>query len=462
MSLYGHHNETTPFLERFAEGATTYTQARAPSTWSLPSHVSMFTGLYPYEHQLNGRDQRLKPGHTIWEDLRDDQDYATAVFSSNPFLTAAPVGLEETFEHSVGMADLPFENAMDPREFVREQGKGAYTAFFREAITSGRPVASLANGVYEKLDRAAPRLLPDAVRNDNSGVRFADKFLEWETEQSGPWAVCVNLMDAHQPYKPAPEYDNWGEEYLHKLQDDIDSIWEFNGGQRPWWQRRALEALYDGSIRQLDAILERIVSRLQRRDVLENTLLIIAGDHGEGFGEPSNIKPGTRAVAHGNGGSHEVLLHVPLVVKIPGQSEGSVDNSVCSLTHLPGLIDSTTGNESENRFPPAEPVVASGYGLNDRMRQNASKFCNDLTPYEGETRVYYENVQNGTVRKRITWKSEEATLEVRDAQTHYRISNSSEGEVESVFATLDQKEVTGKASDVDAEVQQRLEDLGYA
>lgn len=461
-SLHGHVNKTTPFLERFAERATTYTQARAPSTWSLPSHVSMFTGLYPYEHQLTSRNQRLEPGHTIWEDLRDEHGYTTAVFSSNPFLTVAPVGLEDTFDYSVGMADLPFEDAVNPREFVRDHGEGAYVAFLRKAITSGKPAASLANGVYEKLDRTAPWLLPDAIRNDNSGSRFAEKFLQWQAEQSGPWAVCVNLMDAHQPYEPASEYDNWGGADLRELQDDIGSLWEFNGGQRPWWQRRALEALYDGSICQLDSTLHQIISQLERREELDDTLVIITGDHGEGFGEPSNIRSGARAVTHGNGGSHEVLLHVPLVVKVPGQSDGSTVNEVCSLTHIQSLIDSTIGEEDENSFPPDEPVVASGYGLNDRMRRNASKYCEDLTLYEGETRVYYENTQNGTVRKQVTWRSEEATIEIRDAQTCYRTSNSTEGEVERIFATLDEKKITGKASDVDAKVQQRLEDLGYA
>lgn len=461
-SLHGHVNETTPFLETFAEEATTFTQARAPSTWSLPSHVSMFTGLYPCQHQLTSRDQRLEPGHTIWEDLRDEYGYATGVFSSNPFLTAAPVGLEDAFQHSVGMADLPFEDAMDPREFVRKRGKGSYVTFLRKAIASGRPIASLANGVYEKLDRSAPWLLPDVVRNDDSGARFVEKFLEWEAEQSGPWAACVNLMDAHQPYQPIPEHDIWGGEYLRELQTDVDSMWEFNGGRRPWWQRRALEALYDGSIRQVDAAVKRIVSRLERENTLENTLIIITGDHGEGFGEPSNIKPNVRAIAHGNGGSHEVLLHVPLVIKTPGQTERSVVDTVCSLTHLPTLIESTMTTEHESGFPPDEPVIASGYGLNDRMRRNASKHCDDLRPYEGETRVYYENAQDGAVRKQALWQSKESTMMIRDPQTCYRTVRSTDGTVESVFDALETRTITGEASDVDAGVQKRLKDLGYA
>lgn len=49
-SLYGYHRETTPFLEEFADRSIVFTQARAPSVASLPSHASMFTGLHTWEY----------------------------------------------------------------------------------------------------------------------------------------------------------------------------------------------------------------------------------------------------------------------------------------------------------------------------------------------------------------------------------------------------------------------------
>lgn len=460
-SIYNHVNNTTPFLETFAKKATTFTQARAPSTWSLPSHVSMFTGLYPCEHNITSRGQRLESGHTIWEDLSDEHGYATGVFSSNPFLTVAPVGLNEAFEHSVGTVDFPFEDAINPREFARKHGEGSYIAFLRKAISSRKPIPSLINGLYEKLNRSAPRLLPGVAQDNKSGFQFAEAFLDWEAGQSDSWAACVNLMDAHLPYQPTPEYDIYSEAYLHELQSEIDSMWEFNGGQRQWWQRQALEALYDGSIRQADAVVEQIISQLERRDELTNTLVIIAGDHGEGFGEPSNLKPSVRAVDHGNGGSHEVLLHVPLMIKMPKQCKGSVVDTTCSLTHLPIVINSVI-EESEARFPPDEPVIASGYGLNDRMRRVASKYCDDLSSYEGEIRIHYESTQSGIVRKQAKWQSEEVTVTIRNAQTCYQTANSIDETIESTFGAFEVQKVSSEASEVGADVQKRLEELGYA
>jgi arylsulfatase len=460
-SLQGHVNETTPFLESLAAEGVTYTQARAPSTWSLPSHVSMFTGLHPVEHRVTGRDVRLEPGHTVWEALRDDHGHETGVFSSNPFLTAAPVGLESAFDTSVGQAYLPFEDAMDPREFVREHGQGAVGTYLRAALSSDRPLASLLNGGYEKLDRSVPWLLPDDLGGDGTGRRFAEAFLAWQADRDGPWAACLNLMDAHQPYEPVAEYDRWGGERLRAIQADVDSMWEFNGGRRPWWQRRALTGLYDGAIRQADAVLSEVVSALRERGALEDTLVVVTGDHGEGFGEPSEVRPDARAVAHGNGGSHETLLHVPLVVRYPGGDRTGTVTDVCSLTDLRELIEGAVAGDHD-AFPTGGPVLASGFGLNDRMRTNASRHCEDLSPYEGDTRVLYDDAGDGPVRKHVTWRSEAAAVEVRDAQVAFGVDRANAERVEAAFADVDRVDVTADAGDVNLSVRRRLEDLGYA
>jgi arylsulfatase len=460
-SLHGHVNETTPFLETLAAEGVTYTQARAPSTWSLPSHVSMFTGLHPVEHRVTGRDVRLEPGHTVWESLRDDYGLETGVFSSNPFLTAAPVGLESAFETSVGQAHLPFEDAMNPREFVREHGRGAFLTYAWAAVASDRPLASLINGGYEKLQRSAPWLLPSKTWGGGTDRRFAEAFLEWQENTSGPWAGCINLMGAHRPYEPVPTFDHWGGDRLRTLQSEIDSMLEFNGGARPWWQCRALTALYDGAIRQADAVLSDLITTLRDRGVLDDTLLVVTGDHGEGFGEPSEVRPDARAVAHGNGGSHETLLHVPLVVRYPGGDRTGTVTDVCSLTDLRELIEGAVGGDHD-AFPTGGPVLASGFGLNGRMRTIASRYCEDLSPYEGETRVLYEDSDDRHVRKHLAWKSETAAVAVRDAQVSYRIQEPNPNRVEAAFADLDRVEVTAEAGDVDRSVQRRLEDLGYA
>lgn len=464
-SVLGHPNETTPFLEDFAEEATVYTQARSPGTWSLPSHISMFTGLHVGEHGITFREHRLAEGLTVWDQLRENHGYETAVFSANPYLTEVPVGLKRTFDTVIGRIDLPYPDAADPREFVRQEGRGQFSEYLKHSLSTDRPLASLANGVYEKLERDAPGLVPDSLRPTSSGRLYVNQFLEWQRRQSGPWAACVNLMDAHHPYEPDPNHNRWGGTKLRELQDDIESLmWEFNGGQRPWWQRKALEALYDGAIHQMDAQLERLVKDLKRRGVLGDTLLVITSDHGEGFGEPGHVRSGARAVGHGNGGIHEVLLHVPLIVSYPGQEAPSRIEELCSLTRLPAVVDEVLEDDwsVDTGFVTADPVLASAYGLNERMRRNARRYCDDLYLFDGEARTVYKNV-NDTVRKYVTWRSEARTVEVRDAQTSYRLSAEGADVVERVFAEIKDAGVRIEGDiDVDERVQRRLERLGYA
>ena len=53
LSFYGYEKETTPAIDEFAQGGTTFDWAIATAQWTVPSHASMFTGLYPTIHQTN-------------------------------------------------------------------------------------------------------------------------------------------------------------------------------------------------------------------------------------------------------------------------------------------------------------------------------------------------------------------------------------------------------------------------
>lgn len=103
-SLHGAPRATTPFLDRFATEARTYTQARAPSNWSLPSHVSLLTGLETHEHGVTVHDA-LRPGNTVFDDLAA-AGYATGVFSENGFLTGDAFGLSAAFRTVVDVPDV--------------------------------------------------------------------------------------------------------------------------------------------------------------------------------------------------------------------------------------------------------------------------------------------------------------------------------------------------------------------
>lgn len=459
-SLHGHVNDTTPFLaELAADRGTAYTQARAPGVWSLPSHASLFTGYHVAQHGFTDRTKRLRAGESVWTRLQG-AGYETGLFSPNPYLTEVPTGLDAGFATVRGSQDLPYPDALNPREFVAEHGRGEFVAYLRACRRNDRPVRSALNGVYEKLAQDAPWLVPASVDGDGGARTYADLFLDWQSATDGPWAACLNFMDAHTPYEPGPEHDRWGGSGARRLQSEMDNqVWEFYGGGRPWWQLAALEALYDGAIRRMDDRLRDMVETLADRGALEETLLVVTADHGEGFGEPSLLRDGFRTVGHQGRGIEEPLLHVPLVVKRPGQTEPAVVEEVATLTRFPAAVD---GSTAPGAFVPDGPVLASTYGLDDQKETVAARYCDELAPFRGTGHASYEGAGE-SVRKYAYWNDTAATIRVFDAATQRRESRAGRARVDDALAGLADRDVLERTDEgVSQATRRRLEDLGYA
>jgi arylsulfatase len=316
--------------------------------------------------------------------------------------------------------------------------------------------------VFTKLAWDYPQLLPDRYTSSTPAEVYGDLFLDWQAEQSGSWAATINFMDTHLPYLPDSEYNRWGGNDLLSLQNDMDDqVWEFNGGQRPWWQRRALEGVYDGTIRQIDSQIERIVKELKNRGSLDDTLLVVTSDHGEGFGEASHIRPGARLAGHGQG-IHEVLVHVPLVVKCPRQTISRRVEDPATLTQFPDAVRAAI-DDREPTFIPDKPVIVHSDGLEEPMKERASEYCEDISRFDGKASAIYTG--SGTnVQKTIRWNERSVNVTIRDAKTCYIADNQKESRVTDRLNELIDMNVRTDTEDIDQidnMTRQRLEDLGY-
>ena len=110
VSCYGYPRQTTPHIDAFAREAVLYSNFLAPGNWSLPSHASLFTGLYPSRHGAHrlataepgapSRPSPLAPElHTLAEIL-SDEGYATAVVSANFAVLSRFLGLQQGFRYA--------------------------------------------------------------------------------------------------------------------------------------------------------------------------------------------------------------------------------------------------------------------------------------------------------------------------------------------------------------------------
>jgi len=458
-SLHGYDRETTPVLEAFAERSTVYTQARAPGIHSIASHVSMFTGTHVEEHEALHHTAQVDPSRSIYHELHEDLGYATGLFTNNRIVSNAS-NLGTHFEYQFE-PDYPLAKRLEN--------------------TLGNPIVE---SVYYHLDDAASRVagftrklpgtdrlagLTNSIGSDSSeggfktthGGKFVDGFLDWESQQDGPWAACLNLMDTHSPYRPEPEFDRWSEEGDRRIQaEDQPSVREVLGGDG-WERLEALEGLYDGTIRQADAIVGDLIEKLEERGELSETLLIITSDHGEAFGERSRVDPAVRLRGH-KWGIHEVLTHVPLVISHPGQTEGEVVDDIVSLTDLPDLIRATVDGtrEADQPLTSGDVVLSSTFRLPER-KMKKYKSVDDIEQYVGPWRAVYEET-DGTVRKSAQNDEHYAIVDIEGTGEATVVSREPHDRVSEVYDRLEETGVlTEQSTEIDDELEEKLEQLGY-
>lgn len=453
-SLHGHNEQTTPFLESFTDEAEWYRQARAPSIHSVASHASIFTGLHVTQHGVTKHESRLNPDATVWSML-SEQGYETGLFTPNVVVTESS-NLAEPFDIVSGPRRDPkhryFDNALSPNDIEGHQTKAEY---LMRCLNSGRPLRSVFNGLYFLADNTE-----DYDPEQSSAKRYIEEFTDWTAEKDGPWAACLNFMDSHYPYKPVSNFESAGTEGLSEIHDSLSSpISKDVATSKQWWKLRAIESLYDDCIRQADAAVETLIAELRARDELNNTLVVITSDHGDGFGEQSRVDPRVRAAYH-SWGIHEVLTHVPLLVSHPnGAGQGATDQ-LASLTQFPSVVKDTLHNE-RGSFAVEEYAFAATERL-ERPEVMLPDECEERKQYGGPWRAVYEQDADA-VRKYATHGEAAATIHVKDAQTSYRVDDRKGRDmVEDQYEKLESANVSdGETSDLGTSVEDHLEDLGY-
>lgn len=233
-----------------------------------------------------------------------------------------------------------------------------------------------------------------------------------------------------------------------------------------------MDGLYDGCIRQIDAAIEQFVSALRQRGQLDNTLVVITSDHGEGFGEQSRLRDGHRVARH-RSGAHEVLLHVPLLVHSPysRQAGGRQLTEVATLTNFPAAVERVLeGKPATDAFlGDCEVYAAADYdsiateieegnrgGIAEEYLSNL-----DLNAYLDPSRIVYEDTGDSTV-KYVDWGGDTAIIEIDTAKSATPVEETDAGRVSSAYQSFTRQDVkTSITEGFTAEVEERLNQLGY-
>ena len=338
LSLHGYDRATSTSLTELAERGIRFDSARASSSWTLPSHASMFTGRWLHELSV-GWLTPLDRTHPMLAEFLGERGYATAGFVANTYYCATDSGLSRGFTHYQDFI-FPELTAMKTAVLVSRalEGFQAIVSFTEDRLESV--------GLLPAVQR-----LWRALDTDRKGAAAVNReLLDWLSRRSKserPFFAFLNYFDAHYPYQlPPGRAHRFGVEPTENYQRIlIQHWWELDKTTlSPKGVAFATDA-YDDCIADLDEQLGKLVDELDRRGVLENTWLIVTSDHGESFGEHTGI------FCHGKS-LYETELHVPLIVIPPGgRATKQTFTDTVSLRDLAATIVYVAGVESGSPFP---------------------------------------------------------------------------------------------------------------
>ncbi|MGP8075785.1 MAG: sulfatase [Thermoplasmata archaeon] len=417
---YSSEQADLPCLQGLLRESTIFRRTVSPAPWTLPSHASLFSGQYPWEHGTHARaGLSLQPSIRRISEVLANHGYRSFSLSANP-LIEPEFNLTQGFDRAewglwweafLRVRRRSFEDRNNPRPSgsmrSRRLVRGGFVDRLLHRLMLGAfrytAVMDRTNSVVEKLRPPEPGL-EGAVSS-----WIEPTFAKWvsETPSDTPVFSFVNLVDTHEPYYSDGEVVSGLFQWLEYARCRQDYVPFLNGEWSPDpGQMRLLHRLYVARLKVIDRRLERLIGTLRQSGRWENTLLVVTSDHGQAFGEHGMMFHMVRP--------DETLLRIPLMVRFPGRQLRPVVENWASLTDVAPTMLEEAGISEERlgsgiplqKLAEHErgcPVLATGDGLvwsHVRGRLSKSRLAKlDHTfgvAYEGNWKVVVDRTAGTT------------------------------------------------------------------
>jgi arylsulfatase A-like enzyme len=254
-----------PTIDRLAREGVVFERAYSPTSWTLPAHVTLLSGMQPHHHRTVAWRDTIRPEEVLLQEELSRRGYETIGLWSGPLLHPY-YGFARGFDS--------YESCMS-KEFDGEEHE--------------------MKGVVES-------------HSDRTNPAIKRRFADWVARRSGrPFFAFVHMWDVHYDYIPPASYAAMFTDpaYAGKLDGRHIIDRGFPDDASPA-DVAHLIALYDGEIRYTDDTLGRMLAALEKAGALASTIVVVTADHGEEFHE------------HGGKTHHRTVytesVHVPLVV----------------------------------------------------------------------------------------------------------------------------------------------------
>ncbi len=313
----GYHRSTTPSLDRLAADGVSFTRAYAQSNETRYSHAAIFTGRYPGEMATLDDDYHLPAEVLTITDVLKLYGYVTAAFTAGAHVKGH-LGFAEGFDlylddldfasfyHSVQAAELWLDEPPEGPFFMFVHGYDCHSnyrkpLFFEDLFDPG--YRGLADQIAEDLlgieriwkGRYYKEVDEEYVRNSEGHRYLADAFFQVampKAAASGSLSLSLSPADLYH-----------------------------------------LEAHYDGGLAYADLWLGMLLAALEDQGLLDQTVVAVLSDHGEGLADYEYF--------HHRPSLREAILHVPMVIRIPGTARQGqrIDQLVRTIDLAPTLIE---------------------------------------------------------------------------------------------------------------------------
>ncbi len=269
-----------PALDRLAADSVRFTDARTAVPLTLPSHTTLMTGLWPPVHGVreNGVD-RLDDRHRTIAHLLKDAGYRTGGF-------VGAFVLDHRFGLSQGFDTYDDQIVRDPKA--------------AERLEAERPASQVVDRALAWLDgpgTAAPGTAAPGTRHVST---------------SAPFFLWIHLYDPHAPYNPPPEF-------LERVRAVAAARHESPESLR-----------YDGEVAYADAQIDRVLTWLRVHALVDRTLVVAAGDHGEGLQQHGERTHGMLL--------YDSTLRVPLIISSPHLKRAERHDAVSLVDVAPTIL----------------------------------------------------------------------------------------------------------------------------
>jgi arylsulfatase A-like enzyme len=340
VSAYGYERPTTPFLEKFAAEGVLFERAVSPGMWTLPSHASLFTGLPPRTHGANASRKWLDHRFETLAEIFGRAGYGTYAFSSNPHVAEAS-NITQGFDTVEYSWQPPWNRWID--QYIKTK-----------VIPEDR---STEVGL-------APNAGDRMIYYKESGGVLHQALASWLDKQpeGQPFFAYLNYMEAHVPRIPSREarrrvMDKAEVQRSLEVDQQLVSLLAAMFGKRHYTAEEieVIQRVYDAALVDLDEVTRLLIRELERRGVLDDTLVVLLSDHGENLGDH-------RHFGH-KYSVYNTLVRVPLVIRFPGRVTPARVNDAVSVLDVFATILDLTGMPAPDASIPSRSLFQDGRSI---------------------------------------------------------------------------------------------------